>query len=194
MKYMGLILAAGKSKRFGNANKLLAPLNKNNQNKPLVSFAIDAMKQVQIDCRVALVGDPILDSLFDSFKILRPLTANAGLGQNLAVGAAYAKKMHATHLLISLGDMPLITAEILGDIKKSCSNEGISIAQGTGHISVPACFHSSFFNQLIALDGDKGAGMIARSNKNTNYIRLNERQLCDVDTIEDLEKLESFYK
>lgn len=182
---MGLILAAGKSKRFGKANKLLAPL----QQKPLVSFAIEAMAQTELSYRVTLVDDLALDGLFDGFKILRPLSESAGLGENLSVGAAYAKKMQATHLLITLGDMPCISARILEKIKTACPDLGISIAQGSEHISVPACFHSSYFDKLIALDRDKGAGMIARGERNTKYVRLPDSKIIDVDTLDDLEKV-----
>lgn len=187
MKCLGLVLAAGKSRRFGNANKLLASFHK----KPLVSFAIDAMVDAELDHRIALIEDPNLDYLFEGFEILRPLSANAGLGENLSVGAAYAKKIQATHVLITLGDMPFITAKMIDDIKNSCPDQGISIAKGSRHISVPACFHSSYFDQLIALDGDKGAGMIAKSERNTNYVSMKDEQLRDVDTIDELKNMQS---
>lgn len=185
---MGLILAAGKSKRFGQQNKLLAPI----QNKPLVTYAIEVMRQADLVHRAALVDDPKLDCLFEGFEILRPTSASAGLGENLAVGATYAQKMKASHLLITLGDMPLVTAETLGEIKSACPDKGISIAKGVKHISVPACFHASYFDQLIALNADKGAGMIARAAEHTNYVSLNDEQLCDVDTLEDLKKVATF--
>ena len=188
MTSIGLILAAGKSKRFGIKNKLAAELN----GKALLTHACEAMQSMCLDHRLAVVEDPALDSLLIGFDILRPAAATSGIGDNISLALKRVTELNATKLLIILGDMPFVTTEILEEIYDACPEYGISIAKSEKRISVPVCFHKSQLKKMIKLSGDHGCLSIIKEQSSTVYVKVDDENLVDIDTAEALAGLKVF--
>src|ERR671918_1733453 len=109
-KVAALVLAAGQSRRMGQANKLLAPVD----GRPMVAHAVDAMLASRADPVIVVTGhqaDAVRAALGERPVIWahNPDYAS-GLSGSLAVGLA-ALPEDAEGVVIGLGDMPRITAQ-----------------------------------------------------------------------------------
>ncbi len=154
MTCTGLLLAAGASRRFGPADKLLAPV----AGMPLVAHAAQAMRTTALDDRIAVITNPALTPLLDGFRIV--LIPQGQQSDSLRAGLAAAGD--PDRLLIALGDMPDVTAAHLttivdraADGVPSCSHDGIAPLP-------PACFPRGWLSRLAQLTGDQGAGRLLR--------------------------------
>ena len=180
--HVGLLLAAGASRRFGQANKLLAPL----WGRPLIAHAADAMRAARLSRRIAVISDPVLAAHLAGFDLI--LTAPAQQSDSLRASLAAAQT--PARLLIALGDMPLITAELLETVLNTCTDDTPSASRDEGGPPMPpACFPASWLPRLAALSGDQGAGRLLRDLPVTQLIEATG-QLPDIDTPDALARLE----
>ncbi|MFN3277807.1 MAG: NTP transferase domain-containing protein [Paracoccus hibiscisoli] len=150
----GLLLAAGASRRFGPEDKLLAPV----AGLPLVAHAAQAMRQLALDQRIAVITNPALRPLLQGFRIV--MIDQGQQSDSLRAGLAAAG--NPARLLIALGDMPDVTPAHLTQVMAmatddlpSCSNDGAAPLP-------PACFPRAWLPALAALTGDQGAGRLLR--------------------------------
>lgn len=179
---VGLLLAAGRSKRFGQANKLLADL----KGKPLVSHAANAMRMVRLDHRIAVVSDRQVGDLLDGFDVLFQPEAHAPQSANLVLGARRAAELNADRFLVVLADMPLVGADFMGQVLERCSDKLPAAANDGELICPPACFPSVSLSTLMALEGDKGAGSLIAKLPHDRLVTAPKGLLVDVDTPDDL--------
>lgn len=177
----GLLLAAGASRRFGDANKLLAPL----AGRPLVAAAAEAMRALPLDRRIAVISDARLIPLLDGFHIVQISQGQ----QSDSLRAGLAAAADPARLLIALGDMPLVTTAHLAAILATCTDDlpAASRNQDSGPMP-PACFPRSWLDRLGALTGDQGAGRLIRDLPDAQLITARDL-LSDIDTREDLARL-----
>ncbi len=169
---VGILLAAGLSRRFG-ADKRLALLPDG------TPMAVAAARQLSAACdRTIVVVRPEDDALAEhadlaGCAIVRCAEARFGMGHSLAAGVAASPG--AAGWLIALADMPYIRPTsylaVLGALRA-----GAALAQPAhlGEAGHPVGFAASWFAQLAALSGDRGArDLIRGAGKN--------RVLCAVD-------------
>lgn len=182
MMTVGLLLAAGRSERFGEANKLLAEF----KGKPLVSHAANAMRLVRIDHRVAVVSDRHVGDLLNGFDVLFQPEAQAPQSANLVLGAQRADALNADRLLIVLADMPLVGKALVQEVLERCSDDHAAAATDGEFICPPACFPSASLSALMALEGDQGAGNLIRKLASDSLVIAPKELLVDVDTPDDL--------
>ncbi len=185
MKRVGLILAAGRSRRFGEQDKLLAPFH----GRPVASWAARAMQGVPVDhCLVATRSERVA-TLFRGFEVLLlPPEADAQ-SESLRIGAARAEALGADQVLITLADMPLVGHGVLAEVAAACNPERASAATDGARRSPPACFPRCQFAALQALSGDAGAGQLLRELPEEALVKVAPRRLSDIDTPEDLDRL-----
>lgn len=150
---VGVLLAAGRSERFGAADKLLAPF----RGVPLVCHAANAMASAGLTHRIAVTssGDVarVVDPLCD-----RVITqASAAMSGTIRTGVAQARELGAERLLLVLGDMPFVTAAMLDRLVARCTDDAPAALTDGARIVPPACFPSADFDALSALRGDRGA-------------------------------------
>lgn len=180
----GLLLAAGKSSRFGS-QKLLHPV----QGKTLIEHSIASLSAC--DQIIAVIRDPdeplqrLLQSTGIDF-VINP-QAEQGMGSSIACGIRAIENSDAWCILPA--DMLFVTKSTTQRIVAEL-REGVPIAapffQGRrGH---PVGFGSRFKHQLLALDGDSGARDILRAESNlvTRVDVDDPGVLIDIDTPEDL--------
>jgi molybdenum cofactor cytidylyltransferase len=183
----GILLAAGRSRRFG-ANKLLAALP---DGTPLVCAAVRRLRAV-LDTVIVVVHpqDKVVPALLaaETVQIVVCQNADAGMGASLAAGVAASGA--ARGWLIALADMPAIQTSTLQQVAQALVNGAALVAPfHSGRRGHPVAFHSRFRDELLALSGDTGAReLLARHAAALTRLDVDDPGiLFDVDTPGDLE-------
>lgn len=184
MEPVGVILAAGRSRRFGAADKLRAEL----AGRPLITHAARAMAALPLRAR-ALVCRPDLAALCPGFTALS-VPEGADQSASLAAASRFAQAKGASHLLIALGDMPWITGADLGAILARGA-KGPAAAHNGAHPLPPVCFPAALFADLAGLRGDQGARPLLRALPPSQLVPLPTAHLRDIDHQADLAAAQS---
>lgn len=185
MSRCGLLLAAGRSTRFGAENKLLTPF----RGQPLAAHAAEAMATVPLDHRLAVVADPAVAALFGGFEVLTVSDPDAPQSASLALGARRAVELGATRLLVALADMPLVDAKLMGAVLDRGTDAGASAATDGTRAMPPACFSGPLIEALTKLSGDRGAASLLANLPADRLVAVPPDMLVDIDTAADLERM-----
>lgn len=190
-KVAALVLAAGRSSRFGSSNKLLADL----EGTPVVRHTVEAM--LSSGARPVLVvtghmADDIRSALagLEVSFVASPRFAD-GLSASLKAGLS-ALPPGLDGVLIALGDMPAVKG---GDVDRLISGlepkEGRAIVVPVhgGKRGNPVVFAAELVPELLEVEGDSGAKhVIGRHADKVAEVDLDSpRIFVDVDTPEALE-------
>ena len=172
----GVVLAAGTSSRFGEANKLLATVD----GTALVRHAVETVLAADLHEVVVVVGyeaDAVRDRIDDLPVEVVENDAYAD-GQATSVRRGIAALSDATDAaLFALGDMPHVRAETVETL----------VAAFEGQRGNPALFGRQFFDDLAAVDGDTGGREILLGAEGTRLVETGDPGvLRDVDRPEDL--------
>ncbi|PWC76519.1 molybdopterin-binding/glycosyltransferase family 2 protein [Azospirillum sp. TSH64] len=154
-----LVLAAGRSSRMGQTNKLLAEVN----GAPLVARAVDAALASQAATVIVVTGhqgERVARALAD-----RPVTFvhnpafAEGLSSSLRAGLA-AVPGDSDAVVVCLGDMPRVASAVIDRLIAAYSPlEGRAICIPTTHGKQgnPVLWDRAFFTEMAGLSGDAGA-------------------------------------
>ena len=171
-----LMLAAGRSRRFGADDKLMADL----AGRPLIAHAIAAQAGLEAE-RVAVVGpDRAAAGLLEAagFRLVVNPAPQDGQGGSLALGVA---AVASERVLVMLGDMPVVTPALLGRLA-AC--ECRAVAWDGERRSPPAVFAAADRAALLGARGDAGARTLLAG---AEPVRAAAGELEDVDTVAALE-------
>jgi len=160
-KVVGILLAAGKSSRFGS-NKCLALLPDQTamgvQSANKLAAAVDDMI-----CVIPPDNDA-LDTLFteQGFKTVVCETAEEGMSESLTAGVQYFHSGEGVKaLIIALADMPLIKSQtyqsVVAQLKEG---DDIVLPSFEGKRGHPVGFNTKFKDELMSLQGDQGAKVL----------------------------------
>jgi molybdenum cofactor cytidylyltransferase len=186
-KICGIVLAAGRSQRFGQDNKLLEPLS---NGLPLIIQAVRNMRSAIENIIVILPqnSEALTQSLKDEdVQIAINPEADVGMGNSLACGISASGE--ANGWIIGLADMPWIQAATISRIKTSLQNGQSLVAPRyrtvRGH---PVGFGQKYRDTLLKLDGDAGARTVLKQHRaDLHYLEVDDPGiLLDVDTPADL--------
>lgn len=191
MSVIGILLAAGHSRRFGPQNKLM---------QPLADGGLLALTS----------ASRLLEVLPDSVAIVRPdaveLTAKlANLGMNsiacedkeqlmadsLVVGVRFASSFYPQlhGYIVVLADMPFVKPATIRLIEKHLlQGAAIVVPRYQGQRGNPVGFSTKFTDELMHLSGDQGARILFQKYQSeVEYIDTDDAGiLMDIDTPEDL--------
>lgn len=187
-----IILAAGRSSRFGKPKQLLQF-----RGKSLIRRAVE--NALQSDC------DPVIAVLGSEFELIKKEIENSEceivFNENWQTGMSSSIKKGLEKILetspgisgviISLCDQPFIQSENYDEIiAKFYETKNPIIASIYNEtIGVPAFFSTEFFPALSNLEGDTGAKEIIINHSETvEEISLSEAAI-DIDTRDDFEKI-----
>jgi len=183
---VGVLLAAGSGSRFGG-DKLLHPIEDG------VAIAAHAARNL-----VAVVADVVAVVRWGDFPLYEMLEqegcqvtmfqgAARGMGASLAHGIGQARG--AEGWVIALADMPRISQATIRSIVAGLE-EGATIVAPVhgGERGHPVGFGAALRDELLALDGDKGARAVLERHRDA--LRLIEcpdpNVLYDIDRKSDL--------
>lgn len=175
----GVLLAAGASRRFGAADKLLAPLF----GRPLIAHAAAAMRAAALDRRIAVIANRDLTALLDGFTLLQIPPGD----QSASLRAAIRAAGEPARLLIALADMPHVTADHLDRVVAATREDRPAASHDGGPPMPPACFPASWLGRLDGLRGDRGAGRLIRDLP-ADALLAAPGLLADIDRVEDLSR------
>jgi len=175
------LLAAGRSTRFGESDKLAAELG----DRTLIHWAAEAGLSVPAR-RWFLVAGPDAGGDAEGYERLTNPAPTQGLGSSLRIAAAAAAQAGVDGLLILLADMPFIGKAHLGRLASAFGYDGtrpvFSLAPDMA-AQPPALFPASLFEALQAIQGDKGARGFAEG---ASLVSTDPERLIDIDTPDDL--------
>ena len=194
-RLVGIVLAAGQSSRMGPNNKLLAEF----AGKPLVRHVTEVMLDAGLDEVTVVIGhqaDQVAAALAGlPVHLLFNADFAAGQGHSVAAGVGVLDGA-VTDVLIALGDMPLISAEMLQNLVAShlaCEDHQrrITLPSYDGKRGNPVIWGSAFFPELKHLCGDAGGRQVLQDHLAAhNPVEISSSAMFrDIDTPADLQAL-----
>ena len=188
-----ILLAAGNSRRFGAANKLLAAID----GQPLIRRVAEEIT-LRAEVRVVVVTG------YDRHSIERALSDlplhfahnvhwQTGMGSSIAVGiGALPPKIEG--VMIVPGDMPFLTASLIKTLIDTFDKNGrtsiIFPTTAAGEQRNPVLWPRRFFSQLKSLEPAGGKALLARQPLEVHAVKFDdERAFHDVDTQDEMAAL-----
>ena len=188
---VGMVLAAGLSRRMGKA-KLLLTLD----GKPLVRWSVERVL-AHVDSVIVVTppapDDAAIRGALDGLAVRFVVNPRPEQGQGTSIAAGAAALPHdAEAVLVALGDQPRVPDELFRALLDAFRREGKPIVapvyQGTQ--GTPVVFAASVFDELRAVDGDAGArAVVRRDPERVAIVRVDAPMPPDVDTPEDYARL-----
>jgi molybdenum cofactor cytidylyltransferase len=185
----GLLLAAGRSSRFG-ADKLCAKLD----GKAVIRWSAQALSSVDV---VYVVIPPGADAITQALsrldvRFVINLGRLEGMASSIRAGIA-ALSDDVDAVVISLADQPLVRANVVNALCSRWREGGVAAVapeyrDGRGH---PVLFGRECFAALEALRGDVGARSVLDAlESRVAPLPVDDVMPVDVDTPEALQALQ----
>lgn len=185
----GLLLAAGRSRRFG-ADKLCAKLD----GKAVIRWSIGALSPLDA---IYVVVPPGADGVMQALsrldvRFVVNLGRDEGMASSIRAGVA-ALPEDARAVVIALADQPHASAAVTRAVVDRWKAGGVSAVapsyqDGRGH---PVLFGRDCFAELLALRGDAGARSVMDGlGGDAALVEVPEGMPIDVDTPEALASLQ----
>ncbi len=189
---IGILLAAGFSRRFGASNKLLHALP---DGRPMALAS--AMRLIEaIPLSIAIVrpeNRKLADLLQDAgLKVLFCSEQETEMADSLSAAVKFSAAFSESNdgFIVALADMPYIDSQTTAAIAFKL-NEGASIVVPTfqGKRGHPVGFSAKFRGELESLHGDEGArSILMRYPEEIIFLECNDSAiLADIDTPSDLD-------
>lgn len=179
---VGLLLAAGRSERFGTRDKLLAEV----KGQPMVAHAASVLRRLSLDRLIAVTSSPAVAAELSGFRIVHNPSPDTGQGPSLAMGVDAASSLKTTRLLVMLADMPFVSIDHARAVLERCTDERAAASIANGQVSPPACFPARDIARLVAISGDQGARKLIAGLPADALVEAAADQLSDIDTEEAL--------
>lgn len=183
---VGLLLAAGQSRRFGS-NKLLHPVA---DGTPMLIQAAKKLLQVLPDPVVVISQElmPHTDRLEQlGMKVVVNEQAGLGIGSSIACGVRASAD--AAGWLIALADMPYIQSHTIKQLSERLQQGAAIVAPlyklQRGH---PVGFNQCYRDELLALNNDVGARDIVQKHQDRLELIASDDAgvITDIDQLSDI--------
>ena len=190
---VAVVLAAGASRRMGQANKLTIPVD----GTPMVASVVDALRDSGVKRVLVVTGhaqEEILAALGDrDVEIVHNPDHEEGMGASVRTGVS-AVGDEIDGLLIALGDMPWVGTDVIGRLLDAFSPDGdlsIYIPMFGRKRGNPVLWGSRHFPELRQLSGDVGGKALFHGHAAAIcYVDVESAAVnIDVDTPEALHEL-----
>lgn len=182
-----VLLAAGRSRRFDDGDKLAEPF----LDKPLAYHVVTALENVPFKARIAVVAATQLDFATLGYQVVHNDDPTLGQARSLCFGVEAARETGAEAILVALADMPRVTAAHIYRLIDAANGPETIVASSDGtQPGPPALFGKGRFDALLAIDGDQGARELIRGGR---HVVTSPAELVDVDTQQDLAELRELY-
>lgn len=177
-----VLLAAGRSERFGAADKLAEPF----LGKPLALHVVTALAGVPFAARFVVCAGTAVEFGPD-YRVVTNDAPEAGQARSVRLGIAAAAATDVDAVLVALADMPRVTAAQVYRLLDAAGEGEDLLASSDGvRPKPPTLFGRRHFAALMALEGDAGARDLIAAGR---HVVTTPAELVDIDTREDLERL-----
>ena len=175
-----ILLAAGRSRRFGPDNKLLADIG----GTPLALHTARAVSNGWAGQRIAVVSSSEVERGLraDGWNCVVNPAPEAGQSSSLALGVTAAGQQD---VVVTLADMPNVGPEHIREVAEAVKRCGTAISTFDGRLMPPAGFSATHYDELLALKGDQGARTVFERHPGAE-LPLDARAMHDIDTPDDL--------
>ena len=178
-----VLLAAGRSARFGATDKLQEIF----LGQPLAFHVVTALADVPFRARIAVCSNTDLDFAGRGYTVVHNDAPDQGMSGSVKLGVAAARASGCAGVVIALADMPRVTAAHIYRLLDAADGPDSVVASSNGvHPGPPAVFGAGRFEALSRLIGDAGARDLLRTGRR---VIAPEAELLDIDRPEDLERL-----
>lgn len=178
-----ILLAAGKSARFGLSDKLTEMF----LGQPLGMHVVTALEGVPFARRIAVRDGVKLDYAARGYHEVHNSRPEEGLSLSVRMGVAAARGAGIEAVLIALADMPRVTAAQIYRLFDAEYGAGTIVASSDGvRPKPPALFGAGRFDALENLEGEAGARDLILAGR---HVVTHPDELIDVDTTEELDEL-----
>lgn len=177
-----ILLAAGRSTRMGEANKLLADL----RGRPLVTHALAAIVGAGLPALVVVgnMAEQVREAVGPQTPTVEAPDFAEGLSRSLRAGIAAAPAGWRA-AIVCLGDMPHVPASVLTALADAAREpHDIIVPTWRGKRGNPVLWPRAHFGRLSALTGDVGGkALLAEFADHVLEIEVDtDAILADVDT------------
>lgn len=182
-----VLLAAGRSRRFGDGDKLAETF----LDKPLAFHVVTALEKIPFIKRIAVVSDTTLDFATRGYEVVQNPDPSLGQARSLRQGVTVAREAGAEAVLVALADMPRVTAGHVYRLFDSFDGPSAIVASSDGVRPMPpVLFGRGRFAELLDLEGDQGAREMIKGG---HHVVAGPGELVDIDTQADLRALRERY-
>ena len=193
----GIVLAAGMSTRLGQPKHLVKV-----GGKTILGRVVTAALESELAEIVLVLGpeaDKVLAALglLEGHKRLRTLVNERyqdGMAGSLKAGLVPMQELYPAVMFL-LGDQPLVDADAINYLLRSfwSSDKNICVPVQGARRGNPACFGRRFYEQILRLQGDKGAReIIARHPDEVLSVEIDSPSFfLDIDCAADLERFQA---
>ena len=180
-----VILAAGSSSRFGK-NKLFAVID----GKTMIERAFEAVPSDKLSAVAVVTQYESVEKLAASFGYRCVINRHPERGQSCSVKlGTEALKDSCGGILYMVADQPRLKRESVSrmiDVFRAAPDSIVGMSSG-GRRGNPCIFPKAYFDELCGLSGDRGGrSVIERHEDRLILFEVDEAELLDVDTPEDL--------
>jgi molybdenum cofactor cytidylyltransferase len=198
MVIIGVLLAAGQSKRMGKDKLTLPFRGKTLGATSLHNFLASRLQEIRIVTRPDDPMDWMDPSCYISpnrakWSQVPCRQADHGMAYSIRCGVLAAQQAGAEALMIGLADQPFVTPWHINRLyemfEQNCEEqENVQFVcyQNRSNVYPPVLFAASLFPELLMLEGDEGAGKLIRSGR-WKGLRITEEETdwyMDFDTRE----------
>ena len=185
-RVVGILLAAGKSSRFGE-NKILACLP---DSTPIGVRSAESLREYVDDLLVVVSSENTgTRSLFVDRGFDVTVSERSGLGMGYSISHGITASSGATHWIIALADMPYLSLSTICKLRDYLvTRNQITAPIFEGRLGHPVGFPVSYREQLIGLDGDNGArSVLDKSGADTFFFMTSDLGVVkDIDVKSDM--------
>jgi len=187
-----VILAAGASSRFGQPKQLLSF-----QGESLLRRAVRSALEAGCACVTVVAGEARdrieIELLGTPAVVAENWEWQRGLGTSVRCGLRHLlgsrPEIEAVVLLVC--DQPFLDAGVIAALiaRQQSSGKPIVASSYAGTFGIPALFHHTCFESLLALPDDSGAKMLIESRSGDVAQIEFEKGAIDIDTPDDFEQV-----
>jgi len=185
-----VVLAAGASRRFGEANKLLAPVG----GHPLISRTLQVLKEGGVEDVVVVTGwdrtsiEAVLEGT--DLRCVHNDAWERGMGGSIAAGIAAVRPETSASFIVP-GDMAFLTSAFIRSLIDAFREEGgariIVPTTRAGAQRNPVLWPRRYFGALQALAPGAGAKALLQASANEcRMVAMDDDELADIDTEAEL--------
>ena len=178
-----VLLAAGRSERFGTVDKLLEPF----LGRPLALHITTALEAMPFARRIVVKDGTELDFAVLGYHVIHNEEPDRGVIHSAKLGIKQLRGDGIEAVLFAMADMPRVTAGHIYHMLDAADGPDAVVASSDGvRPCPPVLFGADQFDALGALDGDDDARALVLSGK---HVVASPAELIDINTPEQLEKL-----